>query len=447
MPHSTKFFARPGKLIHLLFVLLVLASTILAAGPAWAAEGDTFSLAEPDQEVYAQLASGKKVQQPKTYVQPDKPTVYLTFDDGPSKLTPRVLDILKEEGVPATFFVLGQEAEAHPDTVKRIVQEGHAIGNHTYDHVYSSLYGSFSEYWRQTQDTDAILSDLVGFHPRILRAPGGTGFNYDAFYFYYLDQAGYTVYDWNIDSGDSKRPGVPAKEIIDTVNQGPFEHEVILLMHDGTGHGESVKALPEIIKLFKEKGYTFATLSDKVRPAQFHIMKSKWTRSISIASFAKQLEQVRAFQAEHAEPAKPAAAPPEPLYNEVPLQLRFRGLGTAAVAPGGYELKQGMLRVPMRRLAERFGAGVSWDENKRLAKVHYGYRDIEYDLATMAMRTYVFGRLDRVYPLADMKLVDGSILVPLRGTAALFDNEVSDFSMKADDRFVALAPRNLAYFR
>lgn len=447
MSFSHKCSARPGKIARLLSSLLVLGSTILAGAPAWAADSSTFKLTEPDQEVYAQLASGKKVLQPKTYAQPEQPTVYLTFDDGPSKLTPQVLDILKQEGVPGTFFVLGDQAEEYPATVKRIVQEGHALGNHTYDHVYSSLYRDFSEFWRQVQETDGILNDIVGFRPRLLRAPGGTGGNFDAFYFYYLDQAGYTVHDWNIDSGDSKRPGVPAKEIIDTVKQGPFPHEVTILMHDGTGHGQTVTALPEIIKIFKDKGYAFAPLSEQVEPQQFGIGKIKWSRSTPMAKFAKLLVQSRAVLAERPGPAMPAVAPPapEPLYNDVPVKLRLPS-GGIILPPGGYELKQGTIRAPLRQLAERLGAAVGWNENKRTATVHYGIRDIEYDLAGMTMRTYTFGRLDRVYPLADMKFVDGSIMVPLRRTVALFYDEVSDFSMDPSDRFVTIAPRRTLAF-
>jgi peptidoglycan/xylan/chitin deacetylase (PgdA/CDA1 family) len=450
MPFKTKLSSLRRKLVRSLSAMLVLGSTILSAAPVWAADSDAaFRLTDSDQETYAQLVSGKKVQQQRDYEQPEQPTVYLTFDDGPSKLTPRVLDILKEEGVPATFFVLGQQAEEYPDTIKRIVQEGHAIGNHTYDHVYSELYGDFTEFWRQVRETDQILGDIAGVHPRLLRAPGGTAGNFDAFYFYWLDQAGYIVHDWNIDSGDSARPGVPAGEIYNTVKKGPFPHDVTLLMHDGSGHGETVRALPDIIKLFKDKGYAFASLTERVKPQQFGVSKINWQRGVPMAKFAKLLGQARAVAADRPEQATPAVPavikPPEPIYNNVPLKLQFRS-GDAVLPPGGYELQQGTLRVPVRKLAERFGASIVWHEDKRMAAVHYGIRDVEYDLTAMTIRTYVFGRLDRIYPLADMKLVDGSILAPLRSTVALFGHEVSDYSMEANDRFVRIAPKTLAFF-
>ncbi|UUZ86504.1 polysaccharide deacetylase family protein [Paenibacillus sp. P26] len=156
-------------------------------------------------------------------------------------MTPKVLDILKEEGVKATFFVLGNQVEERPQTAERIVREGHAIGNHSYNHVYEQLYSDFGVFWEQIERTEKIIEQATGVTPRMIRAPGGTAGNFDAFYFYYLDQAGYEVYDWNVDSGDASRPGVKAQEIIRNIRQSPGHQEQIVLMHDGTGHDESVK--------------------------------------------------------------------------------------------------------------------------------------------------------------------------------------------------------------
>ncbi|UVI30736.1 polysaccharide deacetylase family protein [Paenibacillus spongiae] len=206
-------------------------------------------------------------------------TVYLTFDDGPSKLTPQVLDILASNGVPATFFVLGESADRYEDTVLRIVNEGHAIGNHSYNHVYKELYEDFMGFWNQVKRTDDILTRITGKHTALLRAPGGTHTNFDASYFKYIREAGYTIFDWNMDSGDSKRRNVPAAEIVRNVKQAKLKDEIVLLMHDGSGHGESVKALPEIIRYFKDKGYQFAILTDRVKPVTFSMGPSKWKRS------------------------------------------------------------------------------------------------------------------------------------------------------------------------
>ncbi|MCQ6563200.1 polysaccharide deacetylase family protein [Paenibacillus mendelii] len=206
-------------------------------------------------------------------------TVYLTFDDGPSKWTPQVLDILARHNVLATFFVLGESAERYEDTVRRIVNEGHALGNHTYNHVYKELYQDFMGFWKQVKRTDEALTRITGKHTALLRAPGGTYTNFDASYFDYMHQAGYTIFDWNMDSGDSKRQNVPAAEIVKTVKQSQLKEEVVLLMHDGSGHGESVKALPAIIRYFKDKGYRFAALNEGVKPVTFPLGPLKWKRS------------------------------------------------------------------------------------------------------------------------------------------------------------------------
>ncbi|MCI3920090.1 polysaccharide deacetylase [Paenibacillus sp. TRM 82003] len=231
------------------------------------------------------------------YVRPERPTVYLTFDDGPTIWTPQVLDILKEYDVPATFFTLGKLAEERPDMIRRIVSEGHALGNHTYNHKYDELYGTFTNFWEQVERTDDILRDITGQSVRLLRAPGGTATNFDAFYFYYLNKAGYHVHDWTVDSGDSKRRNVPADEIVRNVKRSKLTHEVNVLLHDGAGHEQSVKALPEIIEYYQEQGYEFAVLDERVKPVSFRVSKVKWSRSTDENAFLAMLTTIEAGQA------------------------------------------------------------------------------------------------------------------------------------------------------
>jgi len=271
--------------------------------------------------VFASLAAGDRtggLQREASYVTPSQPTVYLTFDDGPTKLTPEVLDILKKYDVPATFFVLGELADQQEDIIRRIHEEGHAIGNHTYNHKYEELYGDFTSFWEQVRRTDAILMDIIGEKPSILRAPGGTATNFDAFYFYYLECAGYKIHDWTIDSGDSKRRGVPAAEIVENVKKAKLTHEVTLLMHDGAGHQETVKALPEIIEYFRSKGYRFASIDESVKPVMFQVRNTKWDRAADEEQYKRMMaaitnaesgmvsDQVKVLSAEAAAPANAA---------------------------------------------------------------------------------------------------------------------------------------------
>lgn len=250
--------------------LLMLLFYLIPATPAMAIDNN--------EAVFQQLLDGERLLKQRSFKEIEKPTIYLTFDDGPSKLTPQVLDILKAEDVKATFFVLGQLAESRKELLKRINDEGHAIGNHTYSHNYSKLYTSFSTYWNEIQKTENILDEIVGKRPSIVRTPGGTYKNWDPFYFFYMDQADYIVYDWNIDSGDSKRVGVPSNEIIQNVKKSKLNNKLILLMHDGTGHENTVKALPEIIHYYKEKGYQFSRLTEEIEPVIHPRTTTRWER-------------------------------------------------------------------------------------------------------------------------------------------------------------------------
>lgn len=268
---------------------------------AWAEEAEATLRYRDPGELYAQLSAGQRVNlfPDRMYPVPEQPTVYLTFDDGPSQWTPKVLELLREEGVPATFFVLGEQAEKYPEAIRAIAADGHGLGNHTYNHRYEELYRGFDGFWEQIQRTEGILRDILGRAPALIRAPGGTYSYFDAFYFYYLELAGYTVFDWNVDSGDAKRRGVPAAEIIQNIKSAPLRHEMIVLLHDGAGHEETVKALPDIIAYFKQNGYQFAVLTEAVRPVQFRLAEQlKWPRPVSPEQFAQQMSLLTQWQRE-----------------------------------------------------------------------------------------------------------------------------------------------------
>jgi peptidoglycan/xylan/chitin deacetylase (PgdA/CDA1 family) len=197
-------------------------------------------------------------------------TVYLTFDDGPnSENTPLVLDILKSYGIKATFFMIGTQIENHHDIVKRVYDEGHAIGNHSYNHIYRELYQSAAAYTAQLQHTDDLIKNAIGVRPRISRAPGGSVGSFTKEYWNILKVKGYIEVGWNVSSGDASR--AKASQIINNIasqmEKKYLWSHAIVLMHDGQGHEETVKALPEIIKLYKERGFEFRIINLKTPPA------------------------------------------------------------------------------------------------------------------------------------------------------------------------------------
>ncbi|GLX70179.1 polysaccharide deacetylase family protein [Paenibacillus glycanilyticus] len=270
-----------------------------------------------------------------------KPVVYLTFDDGPSEKTKEVLAILKKEGVKATFFMLGKEVKQYPGIAKQVVQEGHAIGNHTYNHVYAELYGSFANFAKQVMDTDEAIYQATGVRTNLLRAPGGTFGNFDQGYFDAMAKAGYIINDWNVDSGDSTRVGVPEKEIINTVEHSTLFNKTVVLMHDSSIHGESVKALPEVIAFFKKKGYQFAVLTDQVEPIQFRLAPSmKWKRPKVTAAETQTVVQ-------YMNRTRTSAAIPPP--NTQSLIVHAAG-EEIKFEPLEYKMEAGTTVVPLRQL-------------------------------------------------------------------------------------------------
>ncbi len=421
------------------------------------------SPAAANEDVYQTLKSGERIERNDRYVTPAKPTVYLTFDDGPSQHTAEVLDILQKERVSATFFALGSMAEKHPDIIKRIVNEGHGLGNHTYNHEYEQLYSDFNNFWGQIRKTENILHDIAGIRPAIVRAPGGTYTNFDAFYDYYMKKAGYTVYDWNVDSGDARRKNVPAKQIAANVKKSPLRHELIVLMHDGAGHGETVKALPEIIRYFKSKGYAFAPITDKVKPVRFVLGPTKWTRKTSYASFSGMLahmerDKAAANRDKAAEkPLNAGGQMKRPAGHENRLAVgQVAGPAGRAVRPdSGKEAHTAMQKpsgdsrqtksapkavsvngsgpdadkgkpgvrvekgyVSLRLLAEQMGGQVAWDGKRKMATIRYGSSIAQYFPEQQTIRFHSVTK-EVTIRHAEMSLKNGKIIVPLQETLDL----------------------------
>lgn len=197
-------------------------------------------------------------------------TVFLTFDDGPSKnVTPLILDLLKQENIKATFFVLGSNVERYPEILQREYYEGHFIASHGYSHRYSEIY----------QSVDAILNDyklcenavrlalnMPNFSCRVYRFPGGSvgGKYHDIKHNSkeLLKQEHIAYLDWNALTRDAE--GTPTREsIIESLESTVNDKDVVvLLMHDSSSKILTYDTLPNVISFFKENGYTFKCLYD-----------------------------------------------------------------------------------------------------------------------------------------------------------------------------------------
>jgi peptidoglycan/xylan/chitin deacetylase (PgdA/CDA1 family) len=192
-----------------------------------------------------------------SFVHVDGPYIAITFDDGPSPvLTPRLLDILKEKGVKATFFVVGENAQNHPDILARAVAEGHEIGNHSWSHPQLSKISEARLQEEISNTSDAIFK-ATGKKPALLRPPYGAVNHHVRQVI--QDQYRMKIIFWSVDPLDWKRPGATAvsQRILAGAKPG-----AIILSHDI--HAGTVDAMAATINSLLEKGYRFVTVSELI---------------------------------------------------------------------------------------------------------------------------------------------------------------------------------------
>lgn len=173
--------------------------------------------------------------------------VYLTFDDGPSPRTAEILDILASYDVKATFFVCGKSG--YDDIYKRIVDEGHTIGMHSYSHDYKVLYESLDSFQTDLHKIQNYIFDITGVWTTYYRFPGGSSNTASQVpmsdLIGYLDRNNITYFDWNVYGGDN----IASSIIVSNVTANITEHEnCMILLHDAADKEETVEALPEIIE-------------------------------------------------------------------------------------------------------------------------------------------------------------------------------------------------------
>ncbi len=196
-------------------------------------------------------------------------TAYLTFDDGPSPNTEKILDILKEEGVSATFFVCAQGAVGidEPALMRRILDEGHEIGLHSMTHNYKKVYASLDGYLNDINELNEYILESTGYRPSILRFPGGSGsVNASRGVMEEIKaevaRRGYRWYDWDVESGDQTADIQSAEYICERIIEGARGREsAIILMHDSAGPVTTPEAVRLAIPRLREQGFVFGTLS------------------------------------------------------------------------------------------------------------------------------------------------------------------------------------------
>ena len=179
--------------------------------------------------------------------------VYLTFDDGPSSNTGRILDILADYDVKATFFVVGKEEEEYQALYKRIVEEGHTLAMHSYSHKYNEIYQSVESYSADLSRLQEFLYDTTGVWCRYCRFPGGSSNTVSRVDMHeliaYLDDQDMSYFDWNISSGDAVNSYISSSDIVRNCTANIYKYdEAIILMHDAAEKNSTVEALPRLIE-------------------------------------------------------------------------------------------------------------------------------------------------------------------------------------------------------
>lgn len=213
----------------------------------------------------AQLAVDPNAQTEWNYKNNGEKIVYLTFDDGPSKNTQRVLDILDQYGAKATFFVVGHDPD-HYGMIKKAYDDGNTIGLHSFTHDYAQVYSSEDAYFNDLDQIAQVVNDQIGYVPYLVRFPGGSSNTISEKYCSGIMDAlvndvparGYQYYDWNASSGDG------AVCSTDQVIQNSCAYDnypnIILLCHDAATKDTTVEALPNIIEHYQALGYQFQAI-------------------------------------------------------------------------------------------------------------------------------------------------------------------------------------------
>ena len=200
--------------------------------------------------------------------------IYLTFDDGPSRNTDKILDILKEHDVKATFFVVGKTDEESVRAYQRIVAEGHTLAMHSYSHKYSEIYASKESFEQDLRQLQEYLYQITGVWPRFYRFPGGSSNTVSKVdmqeLIEYLNESGITYFDWNIASGDAISGQLGKDTIVNNCIGGiKAKQECMILMHDASDKNSTVEALSLLIEQVRSsENAVFLPITDETATVQ-----------------------------------------------------------------------------------------------------------------------------------------------------------------------------------
>ena len=194
-------------------------------------------------------------------------------DDGPSENTAKILDILKERNIKATFFVIGQEDDESKELYRRIVAEGHTLGMHSFSHKYDAIYKSRESFAEDMLHLQSYLKEVTGVAPTLIRFPGGSSngvSNVDIKELIrYVREQGWTYFDWNVASGDATSQVYTPDELVANVMNDVVKYDTsVVLMHDSSAKGSTVDALVPMIDQLQAIGAELLPIDENTKPIQ-----------------------------------------------------------------------------------------------------------------------------------------------------------------------------------
>lgn len=230
--------------------------------------------AAADPPEYEKLYPDFYAPQPYNATERVENTIYITFDDGPSERTDEILKVLAEKNVKATFFVVGQTDEKNLERMRRIVEEGHTIGMHSYSHDYSKVYASVESFLDEFYRIFLQIREATGVSPTVFRFPGGSINGYDGgFYQEIISEMirrGFVPFDWNVSSEDA----VGTRETVDSlvghvVDGVSGKVRCFVLFHDSAAKVTTAQAIGPTIDRLRAMGFEFSEIKPTTLPVLY----------------------------------------------------------------------------------------------------------------------------------------------------------------------------------
>lgn len=207
----------------------------------------------------------------------DDKVVYLTFDDGPTpKVTEAILDVLKAQDVKATFFIVGKEIKGREAILKRIYEEGHGIGLHTYSHNFKIIYKDPDSFIMEMKKTQATINEALGTNLTLplIRFPGGSAGRLNQNFYNRLCDEGFLIFDWNVDLKDGVKGNLPPNEFLENAKKCMDRStRRIILAHCNSNNQNTCEALDDIICYYKNEGYVFKAIDELTKPYFYRFKK------------------------------------------------------------------------------------------------------------------------------------------------------------------------------